>query len=57
MKLGGGARNLWLAFAALQATCNVSLIEIDLVDAAECHPIIENFGRPLMFYGHCYFWL
>ena len=27
----------------------MSLIEICLVDAAECHPIIEDFDRPLMF--------
>ena len=49
MKLRGRAQNLWLVFAVLRATYNVSLVEIDLVDAAECRPIIENFGQPLMF--------
>ena len=48
----GGARNLRLAFAAVWATYTVSLIEICPVDAAECRPIIEDFDRPLMLYGH-----
>ena len=35
-------------FAAVWATCTVSLIKISPVDAAECCPIIEDFDRHLM---------
>ena len=38
-----GSKLVQVTFAAVWATCNVSLIKIGPVDAVEFHPIIEDF--------------
>ena len=52
-KLRGRGSKLTAGVRSRMGYLYCELIEICLVDAAECRPIVEDFDRPLMLYGHC----